>query len=89
MDRGAWQAIVHGVTKESDMTERLTHTFYIAHYTSSAPNGFSLLQLYNGHIPSYTVLIISQEIKFLFYGNSSTGFKKNAFKLASINSHYI
>ena len=25
MDRGAWRAIVHGVTKESDMTER-THT---------------------------------------------------------------
>ena len=23
MDRGAWQATVHGVTKESDMTERL------------------------------------------------------------------
>ena len=29
MDRGAWQVTVHGVTKESDMTERLsihTHT---------------------------------------------------------------
>ena len=31
MDRGAWQATVHGVTKESDRTERLsihidTHT---------------------------------------------------------------
>ena len=27
MDRGAWRAIVHGVTKESDMTERAhTHT---------------------------------------------------------------
>ena len=23
MDRGAWQALVHGVTKESDMTEQL------------------------------------------------------------------
>ena len=31
MDRGAWQATVHGVTKESDMTEQLsTHTQ--AHY---------------------------------------------------------
>ena len=25
MDRGAWQATVHGVAKELDMTERLTH----------------------------------------------------------------
>jgi len=26
MDRGAWRAVVHGVTKESDTTERLnTH----------------------------------------------------------------
>ena len=24
MDRGTWQAIVHGVAKESDMTERRT-----------------------------------------------------------------
>ena len=26
MDRGAWRATVHGGHKESDMTERLTHT---------------------------------------------------------------
>ena len=26
VDRGAWWAIVHGAAKESDMTERLTHT---------------------------------------------------------------
>ena len=26
MDRGAWQAIVHGVTKALDMVEQLTHT---------------------------------------------------------------
>ena len=25
-DRGAWRAIVHGVAKESDTTEQLTHT---------------------------------------------------------------
>ena len=27
MDGGAWQAIVHGVAKESDMTEQLSFTF--------------------------------------------------------------
>ena len=26
MDRGAWRATVHGVAKDLDMTERLTHT---------------------------------------------------------------
>ena len=26
MDRGAWQATVHGVAKSQDMTERHTHT---------------------------------------------------------------
>ena len=26
MERGVWRATVHGVTKESDMTERLTFT---------------------------------------------------------------
>ena len=26
MDRGAWWAIVHGIAKESDMTEQLTYT---------------------------------------------------------------
>ena len=35
MDRGAWQAIVHGATKESDMTEQLnTHNdSFISEYT--------------------------------------------------------
>ena len=28
MERGVWRATVHGVTKESDMTERLTLTTY-------------------------------------------------------------
>ena len=26
MDRGAWQATVHGVEKELDMAEQLTHS---------------------------------------------------------------
>ena len=30
MDRGAWQAIVHGVAKESDTTDRLTHRLLAA-----------------------------------------------------------
>ena len=32
MDRGAWQATVHGVEKESDMTEQLT--YYLPMYYS-------------------------------------------------------
>ena len=31
MDRGAWWATIHGVTKESDMTEQLTHTHTHTH----------------------------------------------------------
>ena len=35
-DRGAWQATVYGVTKESDMTERLsTHTCYKGNHNKS------------------------------------------------------
>ena len=38
MDKGAWQAPVHGVSKESDMTEQLTlhtslHDIYIYTHT--------------------------------------------------------
>ena len=33
MDRGAWWATVHGVTKESDMTEQLAHVQHKAHFT--------------------------------------------------------
>ena len=29
MDRGAWRTTVHGVTKESDMTEQLNNNKYI------------------------------------------------------------
>ena len=28
MDKGAWQATIHGVTEESDATERLTTTLH-------------------------------------------------------------
>ena len=36
MGRGAWWAIVHGVPKESDTTERLnTHTTYMRHLKQS------------------------------------------------------
>ena len=31
MDRGAWRATVHGIAKESDMTEQLTLTHSLTH----------------------------------------------------------
>ena len=36
MDRGAWQATVHGIA-ESGSTEQLTHTHIHRHYLSWAP----------------------------------------------------
>ena len=37
MDRGAWWAIVHGVAKESDTTEKQTHTAAAAKSLQSCP----------------------------------------------------
>ena len=31
MDRGVWWATVHGITKESDMIERLNNNSYLFH----------------------------------------------------------
>ena len=36
MDRGAWRATVHGATKESDTTERLTLSLF-SNYIDGAP----------------------------------------------------
>ena len=43
MDRGAWPAIVRGVT-ESDMTECLTHTCHILELNSSITVTFLIKQ---------------------------------------------
>ena len=37
MDRGAWWATVHGVTK-SDMTEYITHTYEISLFPFKQPS---------------------------------------------------
>ena len=42
MDRGAWQAKVHGVAKELDMTEQLKN--------NNSNNGFHELFIYSEHI---------------------------------------
>ena len=42
MDRGAWWAIIHEITKESDSTERLEHTHTHTHthiYTHTHTGG--------------------------------------------------
>ena len=38
MDRGAWQATVHGVNKESDKTERLTLSLSKGLYVHMRPD---------------------------------------------------
>ena len=43
MDRGAWQATVHGVTKESDMTERLTTSSFTLQNAFEMGTGVDLL----------------------------------------------
>ena len=48
MDRGAWRATVHGVTKESDTTERLSNNLEILHQLRVWPRKFSLL---SGPVP--------------------------------------
>ena len=50
MDRGAWWVTVHGVTKESDTTERLSslwliYTFSIAHFSFAKQRYFIRLCL--------------------------------------------
>ena len=50
MDRGAWQATVHGVSKESDMTERLNNKQY------------KVYVMLNTHI----VYLIQKAIKYSF-----------------------
>ena len=44
MDRGAWQATVHGVTKESDMTERLTTSSFTLQNAFEMGTGVDLLR---------------------------------------------
>ena len=53
MDRGAWQSILHSITKELDTTERLSHTH---------PNG-SVVKEYicNAEDEGHTGLIPGQE----------------------------
>ena len=38
MDRGAWQATVHGVVKESDRTEQLTLPLFFPHWFTEDPS---------------------------------------------------
>ena len=37
MDRGAWQATVHGVKKESDTTERVTLSHCVREFKRAVP----------------------------------------------------
>ena len=54
MDRGAWRATVHGVTKESDTTERLSNNLEILHQLRVWPRKFSLL---SGPVPTPLALL--------------------------------
>ena len=59
MDRGAWRAIVHGVTKSRDTTERLsTHTH--THIAEENHGSLSLRHL----VPGYSVHIA---VRFIYF----------------------
>ena len=45
MDRGAWQATIHGATKESDVTWQLNNNNKIEIYVGVAKNGTAVLGL--------------------------------------------
>ena len=46
MDRGAWRARVHGVTKGSDMTEPLSKEYTYQALTGQLSGSFSRLPIY-------------------------------------------
>ena len=41
MDKGVWPASVHGITKESDMTEQLSLTYIWENQFSTARSGIA------------------------------------------------
>ena len=71
MDRRTWQAFVHGVHKESDMTEQLpvspTHTTYIGMHMYCLENFLALI--YRPLIP--TLLLANLKIEIWVYKRKS------------------
>ena len=68
MDRGAWQATVHGVAKDLDTIERLTHFHNSKHGQTSA---FPL----SVHPPASPLLLL-EELRSLSQKTKGTPIKK-------------
>ena len=57
MDRGAWRATVHGVAKESDMTEQLTHTQQLQN-SLAFPSLPPAIGLFTENVLFFTILFL-------------------------------
>ena len=57
MDRGAWRATVHGVAKESDLTEQLTHTQQLQN-SLAFPSLPPAIGLFTENVLFFTILFL-------------------------------
>ena len=67
MDRGAWWATVHGVTKELDMTEWLNNNKQVCNLTIHTPDSFSCLLMSSTSASEQWLQVITAQGHVLFF----------------------